>query len=269
MDYEEDDVLYVRELDPFTMINPCKASDYGGSKIMVIGKSGTGKSTLIKSLLWHKADILPTGVAMSGSESVNHAYAEYIPSSFIYDEYRPDQLQQLIFRQQKCAIPFLQNTAWAFIVLDDCCTDRTIFNVPLQESLFKVGRHWKLFYIIAMQTPMDIPAILRGNVDGVFILKNNNGPERKKIWQHYAQNIPEKIFYQLMDELTQDYHALYVTSQNDAKDWKETIFFWKPPVPPDDWKLGAHETWEHHNFRYNPGHISALTTSIPEYRKKR
>ena len=50
------------------------AVDQGGSKIVVIGKAGTGKTSLITSLLYEKRDIFPVGIAMSGTEDSNNFF---------------------------------------------------------------------------------------------------------------------------------------------------------------------------------------------------
>ena len=64
--------LNLEQINPNTnnMNNP----DQGGSKIVVIGKPGTGKSTLITSLLYHKKHIFPTGLVFSGTEDSNGHY---------------------------------------------------------------------------------------------------------------------------------------------------------------------------------------------------
>ena len=63
-------VIEIQELNP-DMIPPITSRfqdpNYnGGCKLVVVGKPGTGKSTLIKSLLYSKKHIFPVGVAMSG-----------------------------------------------------------------------------------------------------------------------------------------------------------------------------------------------------------
>ena len=61
----------IKELD-LELIQPSEKNMYnqsqGGNKIVVIGKPGTGKTTLISSLLYHKKHIIPTGLVMNGTE---------------------------------------------------------------------------------------------------------------------------------------------------------------------------------------------------------
>jgi tRNA U34 5-carboxymethylaminomethyl modifying GTPase MnmE/TrmE len=49
-------------------------TNLGGSKISIIGKPGSGKSVLIKQLLYAKKHIIPTGLVISGSEDSNKFY---------------------------------------------------------------------------------------------------------------------------------------------------------------------------------------------------
>ena len=90
-------IVKINELDP-DIIPPIssKFSDpnyNGGAKIVVVGKPGTGKSTLIKALLHAKKHIFPIGMAMSGSEDSNHSYSEIMPSTFVYNEYDEQKSQ--------------------------------------------------------------------------------------------------------------------------------------------------------------------------------
>ena len=50
-----------------------------------IGKRETGKSFLVKDLLYYHTD-LPIGTVISGTESANRFYGDFVPSAFIHDE---------------------------------------------------------------------------------------------------------------------------------------------------------------------------------------
>ncbi len=61
-------------IKPFdaNLINPREDNfnTVGGSKIVVIGKAGTGKSTLIRYLLFLKRSIIPVGMVVSEQKIV-------------------------------------------------------------------------------------------------------------------------------------------------------------------------------------------------------
>ena len=60
-----------------------------------------------------------------------------------------------IIKRQKLAHKHLINP-WAVLILDDCTDDPRVFNKPLQNALYKKGRHWKLLYILSLQYAMDV-----------------------------------------------------------------------------------------------------------------
>ena len=73
----------------------------GDDKVCVfIGKRGTGKSTLVTDILWHKKH-LPAGIAMSGTEDGNGHFRQFIPDIFVYGDYNKDALEKLIERQKR------------------------------------------------------------------------------------------------------------------------------------------------------------------------
>ena len=124
------------------MINPT-TKDFqdvtsSATKTIVIGKPGTGKSTLIASLLYAKKHIFPVGMVMCGSEDSNGYYKKIFPSTFVFNDYDPDQIKNLIYRQKQSKL-YLENP-WAVLLLDDCTDDPKIFNSKLQHGIFKKGQ---------------------------------------------------------------------------------------------------------------------------------
>ena len=55
------------------------------SVVVFIGKRQTGKSILVKDVLFHKRDI-PVGTVISGTESANRFYSKLLPKQFIHEE---------------------------------------------------------------------------------------------------------------------------------------------------------------------------------------
>jgi hypothetical protein len=138
------------------------------------------------------------------------------------------------------------------MILDDCTDDPRIFNKPLQQALYKKGRHWKMLYILSLQYAMDVKPVIRTNVDGIFILREPLLKNRESLYKNYASIIPDfQTFCDLMDQLTNDYCALYIHGATHTNTWQECVFYWKAPMTPKDWKFGCQEYWDFHHARFN------------------
>ena len=246
--------IHVKELN-LDIIPPCTARanepEYGGSKIVVVGKPGTGKSTLIASLLYVKKHIIPCGMVMSGSEDSNGFYSKIFPKSFVFHNYDEEQLKQFV-KRQKIAKRHLPNP-WAVVLCDDCTDSNKIFNSKIQQGLFKRGRHWKMLYILSLQYAMDVKPSIRTNVDGVFILREPILKNRKSLFENYASVIGDfNIFCQLMDQLTNDYCSLYIHQAAHTNDWRDCVFYYKADLVPKNFKFGCKDYWKFHHKRFNP-----------------
>ena len=84
--------IQIKKFDP-TTIDPCRICVF-------IGRRGTGKSQLVTDILYHQRKI-PMGVVMSGTEESNEHYKTYVPDSFIYGQYEPQVVKNIITHQQK------------------------------------------------------------------------------------------------------------------------------------------------------------------------
>ncbi len=250
--YENIMTLNVNELN-LEQINPntqnFNNSTQGGSKIVVIGKPGTGKTTLITDLLFHKKHIFPTGMIFSGTEDSNGHYSQMFPGTFVYNQLDLDQINNFI-KRQKLAKEHIQNP-WSVLLLDDCTDDPRIFNNPTFQGLFKNGRHWKMLFILSLQYCLDVKPVIRTNVDGCFILRETNLKNRKALWENYAGVIPDfSQFCDIMDQITDDYTALYINNTGQSNKLEDCVFFYKPrQLPP--FKFGCREYWEFHHARFD------------------
>lgn len=252
------EIVKIKELD-LDMIHPTTKEFYdkkgfGGSKIAIVARPGLGKSTLISSIAYAKKHIFPAGLFMSGTEDTNHFYKSFAPSSFVFNGYDEDKLEQFIQRQ-KLAIEHLDNP-WSLLVVDDCTDDSTVFRKPLQAGLLKKGRHWKMLYIIAMQYVFDMPTVIRSNLDGVFLFREPSLRCRKILYENYAGIIPDfKLFGEIMDQITDDHTALYINNVSSSNNWQDCVFWFKAVKPPEDFKFGCEDYWKFHYDRYNPEYV--------------
>jgi hypothetical protein len=254
---------YIKELN-FDAIAPStdqymdKHSNHG-TKLIIAGKPGTGKSSLIASILYAKKHIFPACVAFSGSEDSNSFYRKILPSTFVFNEYNESQLESII-KRQKIAKKHLPNS-WCVVILDDCTDDPKVFNSPLQQAIYKKSRHWNMLYIVALQYSMDVKPVIRTNVDGIFILREPILRNRRSLWENYASIIPDfNTFCVLMDNLTDDYCCMYVSNQIKSNNWQDCVFWYKASPIPENFKFGSPEYHEFHNERFNPEYIDPFDT---------
>lgn len=217
----------------------------------------TGKTTLISSLLYSKKHIYPVAMAMSGTEDSNHFYRQIFPSTFVFNNYDEEQVTKFV-KRQKLAKQHLENP-WAVLILDDCTDDPSIFKKPLQQGLYKRGRHWKMLYILSLQYGMDVRPVIRTNVDGIFILREPNLRNRKVMYENYGGIIPDfKLFCDILDQITDDYTALYIHNATRSNNWKECVFWYKAKPIPSDFRFGSDDYWNFHFTRYNPEYIDPV-----------
>ena len=119
------------------------------SKVAIIGKPATGKSTLIKDLLFQHRKKFTGGVIMSGTEDSTGFYNGLLPDLFIYGGYSQDAMNRLKLRQQKL-IRQNGNQAddnWAVLVNDDCMDDKSWIKHDTTRWIFKNGRHFDVFLL--------------------------------------------------------------------------------------------------------------------------
>lgn len=223
----------IHELDPHT-ICPKTVDDPDSGKYVIIGKPGTGKSVLARSLLYAKKHIFPCGQFFSGTEDSNFAFSEVAPNLFI-DSDRPFKSNSIEYatswenfeKRQKIAIQYLKNP-WCVRMEDDCSNDSKIFNKPTYHNVFKNGRRWKMMYMLLLQYAMDIKPVIRTCIDGTFVLREQIPKNRKTILENYVPCVKHpEVFDAIMDVVTADYTSLFVNNKTQSNNIEDILFYYK------------------------------------------
>ena len=221
--------------------------------VIFIGRRRTGKSTLVRDLLFNHQD-MPLGTVISGTEESNSFYGKMIPPLFIHGEFSPIILANFVKRQKLIMAKIQKDQQMqvksrvdprSFMILDDCMYDDSWTHDKNIRYLFMNGRWLKAFFLITMQYPLGIQPALRTNVDFVFILREPYLNNRKRIFDNYASAFPSfEFFCQIMDQCTQNYECLVIDNTSQSAKLEDCIFWYKADTHPD-FRIGAPEFWQH------------------------
>lgn len=221
--------------------------------VVLVGKRDTGKSFLVRDLLYYHRDT-PLGTVISPTESANNFYTPIVPSIFIYEEYSSDTVARFVQRQKIITKKIRKQQKLygssnidprAFIILDDCLYDAKSWTSDTNiKLLFLNGRHYKALFLITMQYPLGIPPALRSNVDYAFILRENNLGNRKRLYDNFAGMIPSfDYFCQIMDQCTENYECLVIHVSARSNRLSDQIFWYKAQ-PHGSYRMCDKQFWD-------------------------
>lgn len=215
-----------------------------------IGKRGTGKSTLIADIMFFMRAI-PFGMIISGTEEGTGFYKNYFPDLFIHSEYQTELVESLVNRQrrvlkevQKADPQSTKPDPHSFLLLDDLMYDKSITNEKIIRQLFFNGRHLKILFLLSLQYCMSIRPELRSNVDYLFILRENNIDNQKKMWKSYF-GMFEKFtdFQQTFMSCTENYECIVLDNTSKSNKIEDCVFWYKA-TPNRKYKLGSLSLWK-------------------------
>ncbi len=248
-------VLNIRELDvnSFKHKDPLssEAKKEGQKKILLSGRPKSGKSFLIKHLLYEFRNIYPAAVVFSGSEEASGDFANFIPSTFIHGELDKKDMTPMtnVMKRQLFARKHLQNP-WLIVVLDDCFGSPDFLQTKEMRNFFKNGRHYCNFSITASQHLGDVKSDIKSCVDGIFIFKDPNLNSKRRLWENFGGVVPTfGEFNDILEKLTQDHGCMYIDCQSLSSKIEECIFWYKAKAVPSDWKFGCEAYWQHAESR--------------------
>jgi hypothetical protein len=218
--------------------------------IIIIGRRDTGKSFLIRDLLYHQKDI-PIGTVVSGIK--DQLLSENIPQILTHTDFDISIIENVLKRQkeiinkQEMELEIHKKTELdtrAFLVLDNCMYHREWYNNELMNIVFNQGINYKLFRIISLSYGMKIPSVTMDNIDYVFILRDPHDSNRRRLYDNYADFFPNfESFCLVMDQCTENYECLVIDNNSKSNKLEDKVFWYKALQTPP-FKMCSHELWK-------------------------
>ena len=246
-----------------------------GPVIVLIGRRDTGKSYIIRDLLFYHQTI-PIGTVISGTEAGNGFFAPLVPHMLIHHEYNSSIIDKVLTRQKMMVQKHKQHKEAhlppidprTFVILDDCLYDDSWARDKLMRLIFMNGRHWKVMLIITMQYPLGVPPVLRTNIDYVFLLREPYPSNRRRLYENYAGMFPTfDAFNQVMDQCTNNFECLVINNNVKSNTLIDQIFWYKATSHPP-FRLCCRELWdqslaneEEDGVAYDPNNMGRRTSN--------
>lgn len=242
--------LNIKRFRPKEMESRRVHPDKGPPTIVLVGGRGTGKTYLVRDLMYYFRRI-PAGMIITGSEASTEAFSEFFPKSFIFDDIDLERIENVVSNQRKLRKKKTEGDYSSLLLFDDCGFDKSMVKKKIIKGIFMNGRNWKILLIMTIQYCKDIPPDLRANVDYVFILREPNMEVRKKLWKEYAGIIPTfDAFNEAMNVCTEDRGALVIDKTSTSNKIEENVFWYRAHSPQRNYKVGSKELWKFHKDNY-------------------
>jgi len=232
--------------------------DFLNPRIAMIAKSGSGKSWVIRSIMYYLKDI-PGGTVIAPTDKLTKFYNDFIPPAFTHHEYESSIIPRVLSRQKKMLAMNEQRIKdgkktvdpRGFLIMDDCMSAKNLWlKDPNVLSIFNEGRHFKLTFILAMQYSLGIQPELRSNFDFIFLLGEDMTSNIKRLYDHYAGQFPKfDIFNQVFQQVTADYGCMVINNRVRSMDITKKVFWYRASKTPE-FMVGIPKTikWNHNNF---------------------
>lgn len=213
--------VQMRRLDP-TIIKPNRV-------ILITGKRGTGKTTLLEHLLYRLRDRFDIVVGMGGSHASVKMLEGFLPSSMVYGAPQVRVVERMV--EMAKSLVAANKKREFLLILDDCTFRKDIFKCPVFREIFMNGRNYGITFVISAQYIMDLETDLRSQVDYVFTFKELIRANQKRLWEYFYGMIDNfKDFQIILKCNTKNYECLVMDNTDPTGDLSKILYYFKAPL---------------------------------------
>jgi len=229
--------------------------------ITLIGRRCTGKSTMLKDIMYHKRTEYYAVLGFAGSIGAYESMATYVAPAFLKHGFDEHSLRQFVgyAKKMKEAQKFGASVKNFCVIIDDCMWDSKIFKSDIVREIFMNGRHFNFTYIIGMQYMMDMPPALRGQIDYVLCAKDGIHSNKRRLHVNFFgifENIAD--FNMVLDKCTENYNYLVLDNRVPTTKISACIFWYKAALRQPNFRTSKNIFWRmkpkgtREKFRYKP-----------------
>lgn len=195
--------------------------------LLLVGRRGTGKSTLMYDLMYRLQKRFDFGCAMTPTLSSAEDFKQYLPSGLVFEDgYDVEQLKRMINVCKE--LKRRKKRKSSVMLLDDCMADKKLFRGETIRDMALNGRHYDITFVNALQYLMDIGPDLRTQFDYVFVLKESITANKERLHKYFFGMFEKKDdFYKVLDKCTENNECLVLDQTRPTSRISDCVFYYK------------------------------------------
>jgi hypothetical protein len=209
---------------------------------MVIARRGSGKTTLIKDLLYHQRHNLDFAIGICPTIGAAEMMRTCLPRSCVYDHLAPRKIDEIVDVAQEMVSEGKRRGM--ALVLDDCVYDRSFFKSTSMRSIFFNGRHFRITLLLASQYVVSIGPELRAQVDYVFALRDpvlSNRMNLHKMFFGCFSTFDD--FNAAFEQCTQNFECLVLDNTVQSNSASDCVAWYKASTSLPEFKVCRKAFW--------------------------
>lgn len=187
------------------------------SIIFITAPPKSGKSTLIRELIYNNKDLFQYGLVFTSTGKFNGDY-DFIPKRFVHSSFNENILKHFLNIQIQT-----KRKNRAFLIFDDflgCFNPKSKF----MTKLLSTYRHYNISIIISTQHIKSLPPIFRECTSYSIIFNTKNKNSIQSINENFMTDMDEKQIYNYIQKHCIKYHFILIDMNNNENDrysiWK-------------------------------------------------
>ena len=213
-------------------------------RILLLGRSGSGKSTCLHDVLSYLADKIDLCLLFSPTVESIEAFQKRAPPSVCHLGGLKLEIVEAALRMNRELLS-KGKARELFIVADDvAAAGKQIFGSPVFRDLCMNGRPAKCGLGVTLQYCMDVPVEIRSQFAIIIACAENNHANRKRIWTQFGGVVPTyREFDAIMTSCTRNHGCLVIDNTDPSATIETSIFHWKARLNPGPYKLCKPVYW--------------------------
>jgi hypothetical protein len=229
IEYKMSKTLQMKRLDP-TIIKANRV-------LLITGKRGTGKTTLLEHLLYRLRDRFDVVMGMGGSHASVKMLEGFLPSGMVYGAPIVRKVEKMV-DMAKSLVEAGKKREF-LLILDDCTFRKDIFKYPVFREIFMNGRNYGITFIISAQYIMDLETDLRSQIDYVFTFKEMIRANQKRLWEYFYGMIDNfRDFQIVLQTNTKNYECLVMDNTDPTGQLEKILYYFKAPMNTPNFTMG-------------------------------
>ena len=205
--------------------------------VLIVGKRRSGKSTLLRDILYHLRNKVDMAFAMTPTYETTAMFEACMPTSHVFNDYNLEQVTNILNNLK--ALKEEKKERSTLLVLDDCMYDKKIMRSVEMRKIHMNGRHFNLYFINCVQYLMDIPSEIRSQIDYVFAFKDSIRKNREKLFNYFFGMFNTFHDFELVfNQCTNNYECLVLDASQCDNDISKGIHYYKANINIEPFTVG-------------------------------